>query len=89
MYKNAEEFKKVLAQVKETGEPVIIAVQKKRNTEFTPTQLDILQSMEKMKSCDIIISINTNRTPGLFKKYYEQFKMYFKQIFSSLLKNKK
>ncbi len=85
---SAKNFHKALAQVKETGEPVIIATQKNRyyNSDFTPTQLDIFESMEKMKSCDIIISINTNRTPGLFKRYFEKFKIYFKQIFRSLFK---
>jgi hypothetical protein len=43
-------------------EPIITAVQKKREPgEFHDFQKDILESMSKMKSCDIIISISKKR----------------------------
>jgi len=45
-----------------TWQPVITATQKKQ--ELTPYQMDILESMDKMKSCDVIISITKDRTPG-------------------------
>jgi hypothetical protein len=56
-----EENKK-LAQ--ETGEPVVTAVQKTKEIELTIYQKEILDSIEKMESCDIVISVKKTRTGG-------------------------
>lgn len=45
--------------------PFITATQKKR--ELTDYQLDILNSMEKMETCDVIFSVSKDRTPGPHK----------------------
>lgn len=45
--------------------PFVTATQKK--IELTDYQIDILNSMEKMETCDFAISISKDRTPGPHK----------------------
>lgn len=60
--KKAEEFKKLLNNAKSTGEPVITAIQKKREPgELHDFQKEILESMSNFESCDNIISIAKTR----------------------------
>jgi hypothetical protein len=58
------EFQQALQKAKETGEPVITAVQAKKEIKLTDYQEDIIKSLEMMKSCDIVIAIKKDRTPG-------------------------
>lgn len=57
--KNAQQNR---ALAEKTGEPVITAIQKKKELDFTPFQKQILEAAEKMKVCDIVISVSKNRT---------------------------
>lgn len=60
--KNAQEFEKLLCQAKSSGEPVVTAVQKKREPgELHDFQKEILESMSNFESCNTIISISKSR----------------------------
>ena len=64
-------FEKMKALSRETGRPILIASQKKCELNFTPTQLNTLESVGQMKASDIILSIKRSNS-GSFKMFITQ-----------------
>lgn len=52
-------YEKIMQKVKKTGVPVITAIQKKK--ELHPWQIDLLESMKIVESCNFILSLSKQR----------------------------
>lgn len=65
---------------------IIVKTQKKKEIEFTLTQKEIIESLEKCEKASIILSVTSNRTPGTHTIKLEHNGSGF---IRSLFKNKK